>query len=393
MIPNIAHNRSKEFAGILIPNIKKMGLRSSSFCIFYINLQRIKRFSWTMPSNFKIFISYRRKGGYDTAKLLYEKLKLDGYYVFFDIDIMERGNFDYELEKRVRKCKDFLLILSPGIFDRFLEKEYNPKEDWVRQEITCAINTHKNIIPLVMSGFTYPRNLPNDIRDITRKNFIEYNPVHFEAAYTRLKEVFLISKPGWYARYKKRIRNFFIIMFLVFVAILFLVIYEILRQKDLETERRIAEVKMEAQHREDSIIRELKIARVLDSIVRKVPSNTPIKKTSKKSLHWGGPNDVVGQEIFGKISAVGMKKTKCIDDGILINANKPTCKTNAGKVTCSYSPMLTLTTCKNKYLNSMKKDVTFKSNPQKNEAMAKEELAKKLRSANFNDWILAIKKY
>jgi len=37
-----------------------------------------------MP-NFKIFISYRRSGGYDTAKLLYEKLKLDGYSVYSSV--------------------------------------------------------------------------------------------------------------------------------------------------------------------------------------------------------------------------------------------------------------------------------------------------------------------
>jgi len=231
-------------------------------------------------SNFKIFISYRRNGGYDTAKLLYEKLKLDGYSVFFDIDILESGNFDDELGKRVKKCKDFLLILSPGIFDRFSEKDYNPKEDWVRQEIVCALEAKKNIIPLVCGDFAFPRRLPNDIKDITRKNSIEYNPVHFEAAYARLKESFLISKPNFYTRYKKRMRNFIIIMFFILLAGSALTIYEILRQKDLEIEKRVAEVKIEAQHREDSIkaakdeeiarkdsiILELKMARALDSI-------------------------------------------------------------------------------------------------------------------------------
>jgi hypothetical protein len=249
-----------------------------------------------MP-NFKIFISYRRNGGYDTAKLLYEKLKQDGYYVFFDIDILENGNFDEELGKRVKKCKDFLLILSPGIFDRFSEKDYNPKEDWVRQEIVCALEAKKNIIPLVFGDFTYPRRLPNDIKEITRKNAIEYNPVHFEAAYARLKESFLISKPGWYARYKKRMRNFIIIMFLIFAAGTSLAIYEILRQKDLEMERRIVETKIEAQRREDSIksakdeeiarkdsiIMELKMARVLDSIGAAI--GTEIERVTDSVMH------------------------------------------------------------------------------------------------------------
>ncbi|MDR2732595.1 MAG: toll/interleukin-1 receptor domain-containing protein, partial [Fibromonadaceae bacterium] len=371
--------------------------------------------------------------GYDTAKLLYEKLKQDGYSVFFVLYILENGNFDNELEKRVRKCKDFLLLLSPGIFDRFSEYGYNPKEDWVRQEIVCALETNKNIIPLVLDDFAYPRRLPNDIKEITRKNAIEFNPTHFEAAYAKLKESFLISKPNLYTRYKTRMRNFIITMFLIFAAGTSLAIYEILRQKDLEIERKIAEERVMAQQREDSIkavkdeeiarrdsiIRELEMARALDSIGSvieteiervtdsmmrhiSVPTGTPkqnapttaaAKKPSKKTLHWGGPNDAVGQAVFGKISAAGVNKTKCAGDGVLITANKPACKTVSGKVTCSYSPRLTLTTCGGKTLNSMKKNVNFNSNPQKNEIVAKEELAKKIRTANFSDWVSVIKKY
>jgi len=249
-----------------------------------------------MP-NFKIFISYRRSGGYDTAKLLYEKLKLDGYSVFLDVDILENGNFDEELGRKVKKCKDFLLILSPGIFDRFAEKDYNPKEDWVRQEIICAIEAKKNIIPLVFGDFSFPRRLPNDIKEITRKNAIEYNPVHFEAAYARLKDAFLISKPGLYARFKKQVRNIIIMMFFILIAGSSIAIYEIRRQKDLEMERRVAEIKIEAQHREDSIkaakdeeiarkdsiILELKMARALDSIGAAI--GTEIEKAADAMMH------------------------------------------------------------------------------------------------------------
>ncbi|MDR2555889.1 MAG: toll/interleukin-1 receptor domain-containing protein [Fibromonadaceae bacterium] len=249
-----------------------------------------------MP-NFKIFISYRRSGGYDTAKLLYEKLKLDGYSVFLDIDILENGNFDEELGKRVKKCKDFLLVLSPGIFDRFAEKDYNPKEDWVRQEIVCALEAKKNVIPLVFGDFSFPRRLPNDIKEITKKNAIEYNPVHFEAAYARLKDVFLISKPGLYARFKKRIKKFIITMFFILIAGSALAIYEINRRNDLEIEKRIAEVKVEAQRREDSIkaakdeeiarkdsiIMELKMARALDSIGAAI--GTEIEKATDAMMH------------------------------------------------------------------------------------------------------------
>ncbi len=63
---------------------------------------------------YDIFISYRRKGGYDSAKLLYDRLRIDGYNVSFDIDTLVNGDFDTELEQRVADCKDFLLILRRG---------------------------------------------------------------------------------------------------------------------------------------------------------------------------------------------------------------------------------------------------------------------------------------
>jgi len=176
-----------------------------------------------MQKRFKIFISYRRKGGYDTAKLLYDRLRLDGYSVFFDIDALENGNFDNELETKVKKCKDFLLVLNPGVFDRFRESGYDPKDDWVRQEIICALQAKKNIIPLTLEGFTFPKRLPDDIKDISRKNSVELHSRHFDAVYEKLKESFLLSKPRLGVRLKKQIRFFMSLMFLAFLALSFYV--------------------------------------------------------------------------------------------------------------------------------------------------------------------------
>ena len=51
---------------------------------------------------YDIFISYRREGGYETAKHLYDLLNRDGYKVSFDIDTLRNGDFDIELYKRIR---------------------------------------------------------------------------------------------------------------------------------------------------------------------------------------------------------------------------------------------------------------------------------------------------
>lgn len=178
-----------------------------------------------MPSNFKIFISYRRKGGYDTAKLVYDRLRLDGYSVSFDIDTLRSGNFDKELERRIKKCKDFILILSTSIFDRLSRKGYNEKEDWVRQEISCALKAGKNIIPLYQDGFCYPDPMPEDIYEISRKNSLKVSPQQFEANYEKMKKTFLLSKPRWTVRNKKNIKKFFVITVLAFAVYLSIMAY------------------------------------------------------------------------------------------------------------------------------------------------------------------------
>ena len=176
-----------------------------------------------MNGRFDIFISYRRKGGYDTAKLLYDRLRMDGYSVSFDMDTLERGVFGKELEQRVNACRDFLLVLSPGIFDRILDPESDPENDWVFREIACALAGKKNVVPLALENFVFPKNLnlPGNIKDITGINALDLPPKYFEAAYAKLKQGFLLSKPHWTTRHKKKIIALLSIAFLAFAAWLY----------------------------------------------------------------------------------------------------------------------------------------------------------------------------
>ena len=173
-----------------------------------------------MAKKFDIFISYRRKGGYDTAKLIFDRLRMDGYSVSFDMDTLVNGNFDSELEHRVNGCKDFLLILSPGVFDRFFDSDpdYDPDNDWIRREISCALKMHKNIVPLFLDGFAYPKSLPGDVSGITKMNAIDLYPKYFEAAYDKMKS-FLTSKPSFLVKHRKKIIAFASLAFLLLCAL------------------------------------------------------------------------------------------------------------------------------------------------------------------------------
>ncbi|MCL2101129.1 MAG: TIR domain-containing protein [Fibromonadales bacterium] len=362
-----------------------------------------------MPKKFNIFISYRRKGGFDSAKLLYDRLRLDGYSVSFDMDTLERGNFDSELESRVKKCRDFVVVLNPGIFDRFHDPECNPKDDWVRREIACAIAEKKNIVPVILDGFQWSKNpLPPDVEDLARKNGIDFNPKYFEAMYASLKQKFLISKPSWTTRHKTKIISIFIVAFLAAGAYLYFETNKISQQK-------IFEIQLEKQ-KTDSILRyQDSIIRHRDSIPKipasktqapkvpapapKIPTNeTPAlakkqdEKNEDKALHWIGPGDAVGTAMYEKLIPAGVKKTPCSGNGININVNRPACKQANDQIMCSYLPTLTLTDCRGKLLGALKITAEF-IGLQEDETAAKNELANDLRTADFSSVVSNVEKY
>lgn len=114
--------------------------------------------------SYDIFISYRRKGaGAGVAGEIQTKLQNLGYKVFLDVDNIGSGAFPEQIDNAIRQCKDFLLILSPGMLDRCADEE-----DWVRHEIVLAKNYGKNIIGVSLPGYVMPEasELPEPLRSI-----------------------------------------------------------------------------------------------------------------------------------------------------------------------------------------------------------------------------------
>lgn len=144
---------------------------------------------------YDIFISYRREGGYDTAKHLNDLLVRDGYRVSFDIDTLRNGDFDTQLLTRIEECQDFILIVDGNAFDRTLDPTFDRDKDWLRCELAHALKHNKNIIPIFLAGVTgFPDGLPDDIADVVKKNAPEYNRYYFDAFYDKLKNDFIASK-------------------------------------------------------------------------------------------------------------------------------------------------------------------------------------------------------
>ena len=154
-------------------------------------MQTINFADMTQPK-YDIFISYRRVGGYETAKHLFDLLSRDGYKVSFDIDTLRNGDFDVELLKRVEECTDFILILNQGAFDRTIDPDFDPQKDWLRQELAHALKLGKNIIPIMLNGFTeFPDNLPADVARVQKKNGPKYDQYYFDEFYNKLVNIFL----------------------------------------------------------------------------------------------------------------------------------------------------------------------------------------------------------
>ena len=109
---------------------------------------------------YDIFISYRRDA-FESANLFATRLKALGYRVFFDVETMNAGKFNEQLLDVISKCKDFILVLSPNALDRCEDEN-----DWVRREVMCAMEHKKNIIPIMLSGFVWPSEMPKGMEEL-----------------------------------------------------------------------------------------------------------------------------------------------------------------------------------------------------------------------------------
>ena len=138
----------------------------------------------------QVFISYRRDGGDAQAKLICSELTRRGYSVFFDYDSIHGGFFDNRIFSAIEGCNDFILVLPYGS----LERCYN-EGDWVRLEIRHALQCRKNIIPILMDGYSFPNYLPPDIDEVRRYNGLEFSMRYFDAMMDSIVD-HMISRPG-----------------------------------------------------------------------------------------------------------------------------------------------------------------------------------------------------
>ena len=144
---------------------------------------------------YDIFISYRRSS-YDTANLIATRLKSAGYSVFFDMEALRSGKFNEQLFEVIDNCKDFLVVLPPNALDRCVNED-----DWVRLEVCRAMAKKKNIVPVMLNGFTWPNPMPNGMEELPDYQALTATSTeYFDMAMERLQQKFLRSKRHLFLR-------------------------------------------------------------------------------------------------------------------------------------------------------------------------------------------------
>lgn len=116
------------------------------------------------------FISYSRANS-DFAVRLAKDLKAAGYDVWLDqLDIPTGARWDDELEKALRKCSTFLIILSPESI----------ASQNVKDEIGYAIDSGKHILPVMIKQCDVPFRM-------RRFQYVDFTKDDYDERFTDIK--------------------------------------------------------------------------------------------------------------------------------------------------------------------------------------------------------------
>lgn len=129
-------------------------------------------------AKYKVFISYRRVNNSDAARLIRSELNSRNVKTFIDIEDLGSHYFDEQLINIIRNTENFILLLSRNDLTDCIDED-----DWLRKEISIAIQHQHNIIPVLKDGFYWdePVFLPEEIKDLPRHNSIIYSVEYFDA--------------------------------------------------------------------------------------------------------------------------------------------------------------------------------------------------------------------
>ena len=149
--------------------------------------------------SYDVFISYRRVGGYETAQAVKLSLEKHHYRVFLDVEALRQGPFNESLYGVIERTPNFIIILNQNGLDRCFETD-----DWIYNELAHAFATKRNIVPLLLRDFEWPKTIPSHaeqatperrqevmetIQKLSMQHGIAAGPDYFAEAMAKLREL------------------------------------------------------------------------------------------------------------------------------------------------------------------------------------------------------------
>ncbi len=96
-----------------------------------------------------VFLSYRRTNVW-LALAIFQNLTHHGFDVFFDYNGIASGDFEQVILGNIKARAHFLVLLTPSALERCHEPG-----DWLRREIETALQSLRNIVPLLLEDFDF----------------------------------------------------------------------------------------------------------------------------------------------------------------------------------------------------------------------------------------------
>lgn len=137
-----------------------------------------------------VFISYRRTN-FPWAMAIFQHLRAQGFDVFLDFLGISSGDFEQVILGNIRARAHFLVLLTPSALERCDEPG-----DWLRREIETAIESKRNIVPIMLESFDFnspsiAQHLTGKLELLRRYNGIEIPMRYFDHAMRDLQDRFL----------------------------------------------------------------------------------------------------------------------------------------------------------------------------------------------------------
>ena len=142
----------------------------------------------------KVFVSYRRDDSAGYSGRVKDRLEraFGHTLVFMDVDAIPLGtNFEKILNEEVANCSVLLAVIGPNWFearDEYGNRRLDNPRDFVRVEISAALQRDIPVIPILLDGARIPKSkqLPEDLKELASRNGLDVRHASFHKDMDRL---------------------------------------------------------------------------------------------------------------------------------------------------------------------------------------------------------------